>query len=61
MTAKRKPIAPISYEPPCGGCGRMHRLDECDTEDAARILDEGGAVMTAVKVRARAAAKGGAA
>lgn len=58
---KRKPIAPISYEPPCGGCGHMHRLDEFDTEDAARILDEGGAVMSAAKVRARAAAKGGAA
>ena len=56
---KAKPLAPISYEPPCGGCGRMHRLDECDTEDAAVIIEADGKVMTAVKVRDRARAKAG--
>lgn len=56
---KRKPTTPITYEPPCGGCGRMHRLDECDTEDAAVVLDGAGAVMSAAKVRERARAKAG--
>jgi hypothetical protein len=44
---------PLRYEPPCAACGGPHRLEDCATEAAARLLADAGNVMSAVKVRAR--------
>ena len=49
---KAKP-APLRYDAPCAGCGGSHRLEDCATEAAARLLADAGNVMSAVKVRAR--------
>lgn len=50
---KRKPADPLRYDAPCAACRGPHRLDACDTEAAAKLLADDGAVMSAVKVRAR--------
>jgi len=55
---KPKP-APLRYDAPCAACSGPHRLEDCDTEAAARLLADAGNVMTAVKVRARIGAKQG--
>ena len=55
---KAKP-APLRYDAPCAACSGPHRLEDCATEAAARLLADAGNVMSAVKVRARIGAKRG--
>lgn len=49
---KAKPD-PLRYDAPCAACQGPHRLEDCATEAAARLLADAGNVMTAAKVRAR--------
>lgn len=49
---KAKP-APLRYDAPCAACQGPHRLVDCDTEAAVKLLEADGKVMTAAKVRAR--------
>lgn len=58
--SKPKPD-PIDIGPPCAACTGPHRLRECDTPEAAALLDSAGLVMSASDVRSRVKAKGGAA
>lgn len=50
MKAKSEPLR---YDAPCAACRGSHRIEDCDTEAAARLLADAGNVMTAAKVRAR--------
>ena len=58
MKAKSEPLR---YDAPCAACQGPHRLEDCDTEAAARLLADAGTVMSADKVRRRVRVKGGAA
>lgn len=49
---KAKP-APLRYDAPCAACQGPHRLEDCATEAAARLLADAGNVMSAHEVRRR--------
>jgi hypothetical protein len=49
---KAKP-APLRYDAPCAACQGPHRLEDCATEAAAKLLEADGKVMTAHEVRRR--------
>lgn len=58
MKAKSEPLR---YDAPCAACQGPHRIEDCATEAAAKLLEADGKVMTAHEVRRRVQAKGGAA
>lgn len=59
MKPKPSPT-PVHLSAPCQACTGPHRLRECDTPEAAALLESAGLVMSASEVRRRIAVKGGA-
>lgn len=49
----KRPPATLNPGPPCPACAADHAIHACNTEEAARILDDAGQPMSAHRVRER--------